>query len=266
MAIRQDGHVVAIGLHEPCKIGAMRRLLVAAVLICIGLAGGVAAAQWVSPNPEYSGRFVFSRIRYEGAFGRFGRRGGSAWSHDYPRGDQHLSRLLHELTKMNVELEGTNVFDIGDPAMFRQPVAYISEPGFWSMNDEQALILRDYVLKGGFLIFDDFEGYQIENMWMQLKRALPEAELIRIEVDHPIFQAFFEMEDIYFPHPLVRVTPVYYGVFEDNNPAKRMYAIVNHNNDIAEYWEWSDTGALPIEYTNEAYKLGINYMIYAMLH
>ena len=230
-----------------------------------------APAQYVPPNPLPSDRFVFTRIRYGGGgyggYGRF-RRGGSSWSHDYPRGDYNLSRLLHELTTMNVELEGTNVLEIGDPEMFRHPMIYISEPGFWTMTDEQAGILREYVLKGGFLIFDDFEGYQIENMWHQLQKALPEAELVRIEGVHPIFQTFFPMgdEEIYIPHPLVNVIPVYYGVFEDNDPTKRMYAIVNHNNDIAEYWEWSGTSELPIDYTNDAYKLGINYVIYAMTH
>lgn len=242
-------------------------------LAAVALAGAgsavaaLAAAQYVPPNPVPSDKFVFTRIRYGGVYGGFGRRG-SSWSHDYPRADSHLSRLLHELTTMNVELDGTNVFEIGDPEMFRHPLIYISEPGFWTMTDEQAMVLRDYVLKGGFLIFDDFERDQIENMWAQLKRALPEAELIRIESFHPIFQTFFPMddEDIYLPHPLVPVIPVYYGVFEDNDPTKRMLAIVNHNNDLAEYWEWSDTNELSIDYTNDAYKLGINYVIYAMLH
>ena len=242
------------------------RTLVAGVLLAAG--GAVWAAQYVPPNPPHSDRFVFSRVRYGSEYGGFRRRGGSSWSHDYPRADAHLSRLLHELTTINVELSGTNVFDIGDPEMFRHPIAYISEPGFWSMTDDQAAVLREYVLKGGFLIFDDFEFYQIDNMWAQLQRALPESELIRIEGVHPIFQSFFPMDDdeIYIPHPLVNVIPVYYGVFEDNDATKRMYAIVNHNNDIAEYWEWSDTNELSIDYTNDAYKLGINYIVYAMTH
>jgi hypothetical protein len=74
------------------------------------------------------------------------------------------------------------------------------------------------------------------------------------------------MRTIDFPHPLVDVMPSYFGIFEDNDPAKRLMAIVNYNNDIAEYWEWSDAGWFPIEITNEAYKLGINYMVYALTH
>jgi hypothetical protein len=123
-----------------------------------------------------------------------------------------------------------------------------------------------YVLKGGFLIFDDFENEECYNLEAQLERVLPEYRPIEIDVSHPVFHAFFDMETIYFPHPLVNVTPSYYGLFENNDPTKRMLAIVNYNNDIAEYWEWSDTGWLPIDITNEAYKLGVNYVIYALTH
>jgi hypothetical protein len=246
----------------------MTQRLAAPALLALGV---VAFAQDHDPsdssNPEYRARFVFTRIRYgqsdlAGAF----RWGGSRWSHDYPRADQHLSRLLSELTTIRVELTGTNVLELNDPELFQHPVAYISEPGFWTMSDTEAVLLREYVLKGGFLIFDDFENEQWDNLEAQLLRVLPELRPIAIDVRHPIFHSFFDMESIDFPHPMVDVMPTYYGVFENNDPSGRMLAIVNYNNDIAEYWEWSDSGWLPIDITNEAYKLGVNYMIYALTH
>ena len=225
----------------------------------------MASAQRVPPNPGYGASFVFTRIRYGGGGAGFFR-GGARWSHDYPRADAHLSSLLAELTAIDAETRGTNVLEIGDPELFKYPVAYISEPGWWEMSDAQATELRAYVLKGGFLIFDDFENRQFDNMAYQLKRALPEYDPVRIDIDHEIFHSFFSMEDIYFPHPLVNVIPVYYGLFEENDPTKRMLAIINHNNDIAEYWEFSATGMFPVDFTNDAYKLGINYITYAMTH
>ena len=71
------------------------------------------------------------------------------------------------------------------------------------------------------------------------------------------------MKRLDVPHPLVRVTPVYYGYFENNDPRDRMIAIVNYNNDLAEYWEFSDTGMFALDFTNDAYKLAVNYVIYA---
>ena len=226
---------------------------------------GTPSVQRFPANPGYGAGFIFTRIRYGGSGFGF-RRGGSSWSLDYPRADSNLSLLLTELTTIDAETGGTNVLEIGDPELFKYPVAYISEPGFWDMTDRQAVVLRQYVLKGGFLILDDFERRQLDNALHQLARALPEYEPIHIDIDHPIFHSFFSMEDIYFPHPLVNVIPVYYALFEDNDPRKRMLAIINHNNDIAEYWEWSAESWFPVDITNDAYKLGINYITYAMTH
>jgi hypothetical protein len=143
---------------------------------------------------------------------------------------------------------------------------YISDPGFWTISDTEAANLRTYLMKGGFVIFDDFEAEQWHNFEAQMRQALPDHRAIPIDISHPIFHCFFEMKDIYFPHPLVRVTPEYFAYFEDNDPSGRMLGIVNYNNDLAEYWEWSATGMFPVDTTSEAYKLGVNYIVYAMTH
>ncbi len=83
------------------------------------------------------------------AFAYFG--GRSTWSHDYPRADLHLSRLLRELTTIDANVSSTNVLTLDDPELFRHPIAYISEPGFWTLSDEDAANLRSFLLKGGFL-------------------------------------------------------------------------------------------------------------------
>lgn len=215
-------------------------------------------------NVPYNARFTFSRIRYGGP--GWGRRGGGSWSHDYPRADQHMPQILEFMTFMSVNTGASNVFTLDDPEIFQHPMIYISEPGFWTITDSEARNLREYLLKGGFVMLDDFEGNQFYNMAAQLRRAMPEYEPIEIGPEHDIFDSFFLVENIYIPHPLVPVIPVYFGIFEDNDPSKRMLAIINHNNDLAEYWEWSDSGWFPVDLTNEAYKLGVNYVIHAMTH
>ncbi len=100
-----------------------------------------------------------------------------------------------------------------------------------------------------------------------MRRALPAHRLIEIDVTHPIFQVFFGMTKLDVQHPLVRVEPSYWGIFEDNDPSQRLMAIVNYNNDLAEYWEWSDTGDyFSVDFTNDAYRLGVNYIVYGLTH
>ena len=244
----------------------MRRslLLPALVVVPLLLAGqGRRQPSSGMADVPYDGDFTFSRVRYgSGGF----RRGGGAWAHDYPRADQHLPQILQYVSTVPVNLGASNVFDLDDPEIFRHPVLYLSEPGFWRITDAEAAGLRSYLLKGGFLILDDFEEQQWYNMEEQLRRAMPEYELIEIGPEHPVFHSFFELEDIYVPHPLVPVTPKYYGMFEKNDPTRRMLVLVNFNADLAEYWEWSAEGILPVDLSNEAYKLGVNYLIYALTH
>lgn len=102
-------------------------------------------------------------------------------------------------------------------------------------------------------------------MASQMRRALPEYEWFEIDDSHPIFRSVFRVADIYVPHPLVRVTPDYQAMFEDNDPTKRMMVLANHNADLAEYWEFPG-GRFGLDPTNDAYRLGVNYFIYAMMH
>ena len=82
-----------------------------------------------------------------------------------------------------------------------------------------------------------------------------------------IFNTFFQIHDIdAIVHPMSRIRPSYFGVFEDDDPAKRLMVVANFDNDVPEYWEWSGQGLFPFDASNEAYKLGVNYMIYGYTH
>ena len=238
----------------------MTRFVTAAVVLGALVSPLILQGQSAGP---YDGKLAFTRIRYGSGFGR----GGGSWAHDYPRADEHLPRIVAELSTMQPRVDGSNVLDLEDEAIFHNPVIYVSEPGFWSISERGADNMRAHLLKGGFVIFDDFEGEaQWDNMARQMARVLPEHRWIEIDVTHRIFHSFFEMKRIDYPHPTVNVIPSYYAMFEDNDPAQRIVALANYNNDLAEYWEWSSTGMFPVDMTNEAYKLGVNYIIYAMMH
>jgi hypothetical protein len=143
----------------------------------------------------------------------------------------------------------------------------MSEPGFWITHEQEAKNLREYLLKGGFIIFDDFEGEgHMRNLRTQMKQALPDHDFIRLDVTSPVFQSFFGIRHLEVPHPNYNGPPAFYGMFEDNNPAGRLIAIANFNNDLGDYWEWSAEGLYGSDPTNDAYRLGVNYIVYAMTH
>ncbi|HET9363337.1 MAG TPA: DUF4159 domain-containing protein [Vicinamibacterales bacterium] len=215
---------------------------------------------------DYDSNLTFTRLIYGSGLGDFGF-GGSAWSHDYPAADRNLSAIIDYITHVRLRLDGTNVLDLDDPEIFDNPVLYVWEPGYWTIQPSEAVRLREYLLKGGFVIFDDFEGPDHwDNMVAQMRQALPEHRFIRIDEHHPIFHSFYDIRKLDVPHPSMNVPPAYYGMFENNDPKGRMMALANHNNDIAEYWEWSAEGLYNPDPTSNAYRLGVNYYVYALTH
>ena len=221
-------------------------------------------------NVEYDAKLTFVRIRFDsglGGYGRRGSRGEPPWAHDYPTADLHLMKILEELTIASPRTDGSNVLTLDDPELFNYPIAYLSEPGLWSPTDEEAAGLRNYLLKGGFMIFDDFRGPDMANLDRQMRRVLPEARWIPIEQTHPIFDSFFEIQNFHFGYYAQEFgQETYYGLFEQNDVTRRLMAIAGHNQDLGEYWEYSDTGMIPIDLSNEAYKFGVNYFIYGLTH
>ena len=220
------------------------------------------------PNVPYDGRLTFVRVKYQmPEFGGGGFRGGRdlPWSHDYPRGERHFTKIVSELSSTRVRIDASNILTLDDPQLGKYPIAYMAEAGFWRPSDAEAMGLRNYLAKGGFIIFDDFASEHWMNFETQMKKVLPNLRPIELDLSHPIFDSFYRIKTLEYDHPMYRgAKSVFYGVFEENDPTKRMLAIVNYNNDLSEYWEFSDTGMFPLDMSNEAYKLGVNYIIYAL--
>ena len=212
----------------------------------------------IEPNVPYDGRFTFARIRYT-----VHRRSG--WEFDYPEMERNLMTVLKEISVLRPHTEGSNIHTLDDPALMKYPVAYVSEPGYWIPSESEVEGLRQYLAKGGFVIFDDFMGREWVNFEQQIRRVLPGAPIVRMDVSHPIFDSFFHIEslDMTYPNnPYIKAE--FFGIHENGDPARRLVAIINYNNDIGDYMEWSGSGWLPVNLSNDAYKLAVNYIIYGM--
>lgn len=220
-----------------------------------------------------SGRFTFARIRFDTGYHGAGRPlgdGGPYWSHDYPEAGRHLMKIMSELSKVDVTLDRNEVvYGFDEPDLFKYPLAYMAEVGVMeSMSQKEIEGWREYCLRGGFLIVDDFRGpNEFYNFAGYVKRAFPEFELKELNLSHPIFNCFFSIKTLNL-RPMYGgfggpATPQFFGL-EDSTG--RLMMIVNYNYDVSDWWQWSDNPFQPIEETNEAYKFGVNYIIYALTH
>jgi hypothetical protein len=248
----------------------MRPTLVALVLVAGAAAVFAQGRRFgtpILPNPKYVGQFTFVRLRY-GLETRFASQN-IPWSHDYPDGERNFMKILEEVTYLGPKTEETSILSLDDPELFKHPVAYMPEPGFWAPTEAEAASFRAYLLKGGFVIFDDFA--ESRGGWAAFegafRRVLPEARFVDLDVSHQIFHSFFEIGSFdILPQNYDVGRPILRAVFEHNDPTKRMMAMINFNTDISEYWEESGHSLRPVWETNEAYKLGVNYIMYGMTH
>ena len=269
MGPRRGPRIMAIG-------GAA--LLVAAVALAqYGFRGGPRGPFHVRPNAIYDGRFAFVRLNYKNGPGGNWYGGWPAWAHGYPLAEQNLMQIMNGISFLGPHIEDTSTLALDDPELGRYPVAYIIEVDWWEMTDSEGAALRTYLNKGGFLIVDDFKargprgtaggfGGGWDMFEANMQRALPGARFVDLDLSHPIFHTFFEIASLNIPQAYLAARPIFRGLYEDNDPSKRLQMIVNYNTDISQFWEWSGTGFRPIDDTNEAYKLGVNYIIYGMTH
>ena len=214
----------------------------------------------IEPNVAYDGQFTFARIRYT----EYRR---SGWQFDYPTMERNLMSMVREVTSVVPHIDGSNIHTLDDPELLKYPIAYLSEPGYWIPDSSEVLGLRTYLQKGGFLIVDDFMRGEWRNFEQQMLRVLPNARIERLPVSHPVFQTFFPLTtlEMAYPHdPYLKAE--FLGIHEDNDARQRLLVIINYNNDIGDYMEWSGAGWWPVNITNDAYKLAINYLIYGLTH
>lgn len=230
-------------------------------------------------DPNWSGKFTFVRIRFDTSqyaqyygYNNVLGDGGPPWSHDYPVAGRHLMKIMAELSKIDATLDVNEpILTLDDPMLFKFPFAYLCEVGFMNLSDAEINGMREYLKRGGFLLVDDFrsarEFYVLQE---HVRRAFPELQLKKLDVSHPIFNCFFSIKTL-------ELNPVYGGGFgtrETANPefwgledeTGRLMMIINYNYDVSDFWQFSDNPFRPIEETNEAYKFGVNYIIYALTH
>jgi hypothetical protein len=204
------------------------------------------------------------------------------WTMDYPRSDRHLLEGVRRLTRIQarsveqvVTLDGTN-------EIYNWPVLYGVEVGHWLLPDEAAKQLREYLLRGGFLMVDDFHGDQEWRIFSaSLHKVFPEREPQDIPDSDPIFHTIYDLEHRfqvpgaqYFESGKTYESgmgndlnagriPHWRGIYDDKG---RIMVAICHNMDLGDAWEHSDEAAYKEQWASLAYRLAMNYFIYDLSH
>lgn len=215
--------------------------------------------------------FTFVRLKYTGD-GRWWR---SGWDVDLPASDRNFIGKLAQATNIPVTRR-EKIISVGSPELFDYPFAYILEVGSLNLSSAEAANLREYLLRGGFIMVDDFHGGQEwHHFYRQLKKIFPEREPEDIPITHPLFHCFFDINNL-VQIPGIRSIfngrtyerrdgyPAYCrGVYDEHG---RLMMMINFNTDIGDAWEHAAEDFYPREYSDWAYRIGINAVVYALTH
>jgi len=233
--------------------------------------------------------FAFARLMYpNAAFGGrgFGRRGfgssnwreggpGVFWTMDYPRSDRHLMLAVRRLTRVNARSVEEPV-NLEDGEQFNWPWMYGVEVGRWDLGDDLSKKLREYLLRGGFLMVDDFHGSMEWQVFMQsMQKVFPDRPVVDLDDKDPIFHSIYDLDDrfqvpgaspwfgrgVTYEQDGIRAT--WRGIYDDKN---RLMVAICHNMDLGDSWEHADNPEYPEKYSALGIRIALNYVIYDMTH
>ena len=199
--------------------------------------------------------------------------GVSLWTQDFPRADRHFAQAMRRLTRIHVRsVEQPVNLDEGDAGDW--PWLYAVQVGEWGLTDRQGKALREYLLRGGFFMADDFHGAaEWGEFETRIKRAFPDRSIVDIPDDDPIFHTVYDLTDRYQVPGQAHLRLGYKyadgkgahwrGIYDDKG---RVMVAISFNSDLGDAWEWADDPWYPAKFSDLAIRLGVNYVVYAMTH
>jgi len=227
----------------------------------------VFASQAVSDTGEKErSEFIFARVQFNMAFeAAFDRE--APWHHDYPFSEDLFLTMVKEVTGIYTSPESYEIVKLDSEDIFKYPFLYVSEPGFMELTPKEVENLRQYLNRGGFMMFDDFRGVDLRNLQLQMKKVFPDRDIVKLGLAHPVFHSFYDIDSLIMDPPYRDArfdrAPEFWGMSDDED---RLIIVANHNNDFGEFFEWVDRGEMPFQPAAKSVRFAINYLIYAMTH
>jgi Domain of unknown function (DUF4159) len=205
---------------------------------------------------------------------------------DYPRSDRHLLQGVRRLTRIDTRSVEQVVSLDGTDEIYNWPMLYAVEVGHWDLPEDQAVQLREFLLRGGFLMVDDFHGSEArdheqginewENFTTSIERVFPNRRIEDLPNADQIFHTVYDLDDrfqvpgwqwsetglTYEKGPTGKV-PHWRGIRDDKG---RVMVAICHNMDLGDAWEWSDDPRYPEKWASLAYRIAMNYFVYDLTH
>ena len=266
-------------------------MLAAAAVAQRGFGGGQRVPEReeaVAIIPPREAEYHFIRLeytdlpQYHRGFGFASRMGQGTgwWIVDWPAADTLFTRGVERLTR--IDIGDPRHVRLTDPQLFDYPWIYATQTDRWDLSDAEIARLREYLLRGGFLMTDDFWlpiGWELFSRTMN--RVFPAKTFVDIDPSDSAMHVLYDIEakdrttipgsrhlrrgydgaiTVQYPEG---AAPAWRALYDDRG---RMIVSANFNTDIGDAWEFADVPYYPEAMTALAYRYGINYIVYSMTH
>jgi Domain of unknown function (DUF4159) len=218
-------------------------------------------------------KFQFARMQYPGGIPEYLKN----WYTDYPAMDQHLTALLRRLT--GIDVAPSVVVSPSSREILKYPLIYSVEPEQMILEPADINNLQIYLSRGGIWFADDFHGDEEFDLFLQqIRRVLPDAKPVELDISHPLFHCFYDMDKIVqvtndsiakcrdcdqWENGPSGKTPKVFAVFD---PHGRISVLMAFNEDLGDGLEWADDPEYPANYSTYAFKFVTNVIVYSMTH
>lgn len=201
------------------------------------------------------------------------------WRIDWPEAEFHFLNGLDRYTVIDHASDSVHI-ELNDDAIFDYPWLFAQQAGRWNISDPDANRLGEYLLRGGFLLADDIHGPNDWNTLAEaLNRALPGLTIEDISPNDNIINILYDLDksiqipgrrhimsndgngqvDIRMPYGPHR----WRGIRDSDG---RWMVAINFNMDMGDSWEHANDPYYPLDMTSLGYRLGMNYVLYAITH
>jgi hypothetical protein len=230
------------------------------------------------------GEFIFARLMYpnggpmDGYYPRYQgdwREGLSLWTQDYPRADRHFLEAVRRLTRIQTRSVEQPV-NLDEHEEYDLPFLYAVQVGEWALNEQQGREMREYLLRGGFFMADDFHGNaEYAEFVRRIKFVFPDRPIVELPDDDPILHSVYDLtERVQVPGEAHLREGCkncndggrgahWQAIYDDKG---RVMVVISYNEDLGDAWEWADAPHYPEKAASVAMRIGVNDIVYAMTH
>lgn len=207
------------------------------------------------PTKSRTDQFVFAQVKHNGV-----------WNTD-PGGPGNLLRTIATGTNVKITFR-RNTVRLGKDGLQDTQFLYLSGCHDMILSETEVAALRAFLGRGGTLLVDNAQGLKAfdQAARRELKKVLPQTDMRAIPLDHELFSTYYKISKVRYTPAVRRLdpklsVPQLAGLNVDGD-----LRVIYSRYDLGGGWQGDEHPQGKGYMREDALRLGVNIVIYAMTH